>query len=129
MANNHIHFLVYKTLGDTSMMNKRASVRLATLLVASLATFAGAAASAQSKDELYVAGVSATCATCHGTQGRATNGSSVVSLAGMPAANIILQMKAFKDGSRPATVMHQLSKGYSDAQVAMIANYFAAQKK
>jgi cytochrome c553 len=47
----------------------------------------------------------------------------------MPAANIILQMKAFKDGTRPATVMHQLSKGYSDAQVAMIANYFAAQKK
>jgi cytochrome subunit of sulfide dehydrogenase len=111
------------------MMNKRLKIRLATVLVASLAAFAGATASAQSKDELYVASVSATCATCHGTLGKATDGSPVVSLAGMPAANIILQMKAFKDGSRPATVMHQLSKGYSDAQVAMIANYFAAQKK
>jgi cytochrome subunit of sulfide dehydrogenase len=111
------------------MLNKRIKNQLATILVASLAAFAGVTASAQSKDELYVAGVSATCATCHGTQGRATNGSAVVSLAGMPAANIILQMKAFKDGTRPATVMHQLSKGYSDAQVAMIANYFAAQKK
>lgn len=111
------------------MLNKRASVRLATILVAALAFFAGATASAQSKDELYVASVSATCAACHGTQGRATNGSAVVSLAGMPAANIILQMKAFKDGSRPATVMHQLSKGYSDTQVAMIASFFAAQKK
>ena len=111
------------------MMNRRIKTQLATVLVAGLAAFAGSTASAQSKDELYVASVSATCATCHGTQGNAANGSAVVSLAGMPAANIILQMKAFKDGTRPATVMHQLSKGYSDAQVAMIANYFAAQKK
>ena len=111
------------------MMNKRMKIRLATVLVASLAAFAGATASAQSKDQLYVASVAATCATCHGTLGNATSGSAVVSLAGMPAANVILQMKAFKDGTRPATVMHQLSKGYSDAQVAMIANYFAAQKK
>ena len=111
------------------MMNKQMKIRLATVLVAGLSAFAATTASAQSKDELYVASVSATCATCHGTKGAATNGSAVVSLAGMPAADIILQMKAFKDGSRPATVMHQLSKGYSDAQVAMIANYFAAQKK
>ena len=111
------------------MMNRRIKTQLATVLVAGLAVFVTATASAQSKDELYVASVSATCATCHGTQGNAANGSAVVSLAGMPAANIILQMKAFKDGTRPATVMHQLSKGYSDAQVAMIANYFASQKK
>jgi cytochrome subunit of sulfide dehydrogenase len=111
------------------MMNKRNKIRFAMVLIAALTAFVGAAASAQSKDELYVAGVSATCATCHGTQGKAADGSAVVSLAGMPAANIILQMKAFKDGTRSATVMHQLSKGYSDAQVVMIANYFAAQKK
>ncbi len=104
-------------------------MRYAIVLLAVISVFSTATASAQSKDELYVASVSATCAACHGTMGRATDGSSVVALAGMPAANIILQMKAFKDGSRPATVMHQLSKGYSDAQVAMIANYFAAQKK
>jgi cytochrome subunit of sulfide dehydrogenase len=126
MVNNHIRLLAYNTIGDSSMMNKRMKIRLATVLVAG---FAGATASAQTKDELYVASVSATCATCHGTKGNAANGSAVVSLAGIPAANIVLQMKAFKDGSRPATVMHQLSKGYSDDQVALIANYFAAQKK
>jgi cytochrome subunit of sulfide dehydrogenase len=111
------------------MMNKRMKIRLATVLVAGWAAFAGATASAQSKDQLYVASVAATCATCHGTLGNATSGSAVVSLAGMPAANLMLQMKAFKEGSRPATVMHQLSKGYSDAQIAMVADYFAAQKK
>jgi cytochrome c553 len=103
--------------------------RVAIFLIAPCTIFAGVTASAQSKDQLYIAGVAATCATCHGTLGNATSGSAVVSLAGMPAANMILQMKAFKDGSRSATVMHQLSKGYSDAQVAMIANYFAVQKK
>ena len=111
------------------MKTTRTRMRFATVLLAGFAAFATVAASAQSKDELYVASVSATCAACHGTKGNAVNGSAVVSLAGMPAANIILQMKAFKEGSRPATVMHQISKGYSDAQVAMIANYFAAQKK
>jgi cytochrome c553 len=47
----------------------------------------------------------------------------------MPAAYLVEQMKAFRSGSRPATVMHQLAKGYSDAQVETIAAYFAAQKK
>jgi cytochrome c553 len=28
-----------------------------------------------------------------------------------------------------ATIMHQLSKGYTDEQIAAIATYFAAQKR
>ena len=39
------------------------------------------------------------------------------------------QMKEFKSGARPATLMHQLAKGYSDEQIEAIAAYFAAQKK
>jgi len=38
-------------------------------------------------------------------------------------------MKAFKDGTRPATVMHQLTKGLSDAQIESIAAYFASNKR
>ena len=38
------------------------------------------------------------------------------------------QMLAFKAGSRPATVMTQLAKGYSDEQIRQLAAYFAAQK-
>ena len=110
-------------------MNKRLKIRLATVLLAGLAAFSGVTALAQSKDELYVAGAAATCAACHGTQGKAVNGSPVVSLAGLSKDDIVAQMAAFKAGTRPATVMHQLSKGYSDAQIAMIATYFAAQKK
>jgi len=85
-------------------------------------------AQAQTKDALYVKSVAATCATCHGTAGRAVEGTAMVSLAGLPKDRIVTEMKAFKSGARPATVMHQLSKGYSDAQIEHIAAYFAAQK-
>lgn len=84
---------------------------------------------AQDKEALYVRSLAATCANCHGTNGKATEGSSVISLAGMPKEYMIAQFAAFKSGARPATIMHQLSKGFSDAQVEQIAGYFAAQKK
>ncbi len=81
------------------------------------------------KEALYVKSLAATCANCHGTNGKAVEGSSVVSIAGLDKAYLVAQMKAFKAGTRPATVMHQLSKGYSDAQIETLATYFAAQKK
>ena len=84
---------------------------------------------AQDRDALYVRSLAATCANCHGTLGRAQPGSSVVSLAGLPQAAIVEQMQAFRAGTRSATIMHQLAKGYTDAQIAQIAGYFAAQPK
>jgi cytochrome c553 len=42
---------------------------------------------------------------------------------------MVEQLKAFKAGSRPATVMHQLAKGYSDAQIEAVAGWFAKQPK
>ncbi|HVK30976.1 MAG TPA: c-type cytochrome [Burkholderiaceae bacterium] len=84
---------------------------------------------AQDAKTLHLRSLAATCANCHGTQGRAVDGASVPGLAGMPASYIADQMRAFKAGTRPATVMHQLAKGYSDAQIDAVAGYFAAQKK
>jgi cytochrome subunit of sulfide dehydrogenase len=82
-----------------------------------------------SKEALYTKSLAATCANCHGTNGVVVNGSPVIGLAGLPASYITEQMKAFKAGTRPATVMHQLAKGFSDAQIEQMAAYFAAQKK
>ena len=67
------------------------------------------------------------CANCHGTQGQAQPGNE--SLAGMSKPDIVKKMQDFKLGRKPATVMHQLAKGYSDEQIDAIATYFAAQKK
>ena len=69
----------------------------------------------------------ATCANCHGTNGHAQG--AMVALAGLPKAHILTQLKAFKDGTRPATIMHQLAKGYTDEQLDLIATFFAAQKR
>ena len=90
---------------------------------------AASPALAQDARALNQRALAATCANCHGTQGQAVPNASVPGLAGLPAGYLIEQMKAFKAGTRPATVMHQLSKGYSDAQIESIAAYYAAQKK
>ena len=86
-------------------------------------------AAAQNAAALQTRALAATCANCHGTEGRAVDGASIPGLAGMPAVYMAEQMKTFKAGTRPATVMHQLAKGYSDAQIDRIAAYFAALKK
>jgi cytochrome c553 len=71
--------------------------------------------------------LAAQCAQCHGTDGRALPGAEVPGLAGLPASYIAEQMKAFRSGSRPSSVMQQLAKGFSDAQVDQLARYFASQ--
>jgi sulfide dehydrogenase cytochrome subunit len=86
-------------------------------------------AAAQDAKSLQLQSLAATCANCHGTQGRAVEGAAVPGLAGLPASYLAEQMRAFKGGTRPATVMHQLAKGYNDAQIDALAAYFAQQKK
>lgn len=103
-------------------------MRIPNLLLAAVAA-APLAALAQTPDALYVRGLAATCANCHGTNGHTASGSAVPGLAGMPREYMLRQLAAFRDGSRPATVMHQIAKGYSQAQLDQIAGYFAAQKK
>lgn len=108
------------------------SVSTKTLLVAVLAAVAGGAMG-QTVDQAsapaspHVRSMAATCAACHGTDGHAVDGESMVALAGYPRAALVAQMRAFRDGGRPATVMHQIARGYTDAQVDALAAYFAAQ--
>lgn len=80
-------------------------------------------------EQLYTRSLAATCANCHGTDGRGQPSTGVPGLAGLEAHYIQAQMAAFKSGARPATVMHQIAKGYSDAQIATLASYFAAVKR
>jgi len=88
-----------------------------------------APALAQDAATLRTKALAATCANCHGTQGRAVEGAAVPGLAGLPASYMVDQLKAFKAGTRPATVMQQLAKGFSDAQIDQIAAYYAALNK
>ncbi|MDA1118614.1 MAG: c-type cytochrome [Proteobacteria bacterium] len=71
--------------------------------------------------------LAASCAMCHGTTGYSVGGNEP--LAGMPKDELERKFKEFRSGAKPATAMHQISKGYSDGQLAQIAAFFAAQKK
>jgi sulfide dehydrogenase cytochrome subunit len=70
--------------------------------------------------------LAATCANCHGTNGVSQGGTA--SLAGMSKSELVRKLQDFKAGRTPATVMQQLAKGYTDEQIDLIADWFAAQK-
>ncbi len=106
-------------------MPLRAALALAALGVAGAAFAAGEPARpdatlAQARNW------AAACANCHGPDGRAPAGSPIPGLAGRQPDQLIAQMQAFKAGTREATVMHQIAKGYSNEQIAAIAAWFAA---
>ena len=66
------------------------------------------------------------CSGCH-PAGQSVS-TPVPRLAGRSAAEIVAQMQAFRSGHAPATVMHRIANGFSDAEVAAIAAWYAAQR-
>lgn len=95
--------------------------------VALAALLAGLTATAHAQDPNAARSLAATCFTCHGTDGRSAGGVPP-GLAGMDRNYLLQQMQDFKAGRRPATIMHQHAKGYTDEQLALIAGYFASVK-
>lgn len=96
------------------------------LLIAGLLVVGAQQARAQ-VDALQLRSWAAACANCHGTGGVAQPG--MASLAGASKDDMTKMLLDYKAGRRPATVMHQLAKGYTDEQLEQIAGYFAALKK
>ena len=94
------------------------------LAAATALTLAVPAALAQ--DANLARNLAATCANCHGTNGNARG--DMKPLAGVSAEKILAAIADFKSGNQPATIMHQVAKGYTDEQMRLIAGYFAAQQ-
>jgi cytochrome c553 len=67
------------------------------------------------------------CTGCHGQAG-AGNG-SVPKIAGYSRELFIAQWAAFRSKERPATIMHRIATGYSEAEVTQLADYFSKLKK
>ena len=88
---------------------------------------AGVAAQARAQDPAYARSLASTCFTCHGTDGRSVGGIPP-SLAGQDRNYLLQTMKDFKAGKRPATIMDQQAKGYTDKELELIADYFASVK-
>lgn len=68
-----------------------------------------------------------TCAGCHGTDG-ISGGPAMPTIAGMPANYLKTIMGEFKSGDRPSTIMGRLAKGYSEEEIALIADFFSKKK-
>ncbi|MBK7899037.1 MAG: cytochrome C [Azonexus sp.] len=94
------------------------------LLIAALTLAAGSHAA----DPQLARSLAATCANCHNTDGRAVPESGIEPLAGVDKEKLLRKLAEFKNGTKPATIMHQITKGYSDEQLELIAGYFAARK-
>jgi cytochrome c553 len=93
-----------------------------------LAVLAAAGASAADSVAPPTAGVrllAASCAACHGTDGRAVRITVIPALAGMSKDAFAAQMRAFRSGARNSTIMRQIVTGYDDAQIDALAEYFA----
>jgi len=80
---------------------------------------------AQAQDPNLARNLAATCANCHGTNGQARG--DMKPLAGLSAEKIVAMLADYKSGAQPATIMHQISKGYTDEQLKLVAAFFAAQ--
>lgn len=98
-----------------------------TMLAATGAVLAAlAAVPAQAQDPNLARNLAATCANCHGTTGNALG--DMKPLAGLTAEKILAQLADFRSGNQPATIMHQIVKGYTDDQLKLVAGWYAAQK-
>lgn len=66
-----------------------------------------------------------TCAGCHGTNG-VSQGPAVPTISGMAPAYFIDVMTSFASGDAYSTIMGRIAKGYSEDEIAAMADYFGA---
>jgi cytochrome subunit of sulfide dehydrogenase len=100
-------------------------IRKPSVLMAGLFVGLLGATSVASAQSLQIKQWAASCAACHGTDGYSEGG--MASLAGQNKDAMTKKMIDYKNGKVPgATIMHQLSKGYTDEQIEKISAYFAA---
>ena len=100
----------------------RPALWLAFALAAPLPGLASSAATSLRVQDVAV--LAASCANCHGPDGRSTGG--IPTLRGLPEAHLLQRLQAFKAGTaKDATVMTRLAKGYDDEQLKALAQWFS----
>ncbi len=70
--------------------------------------------------------LAASCANCHGTNGKATG--AVPALAGLPREAFIQKMNAYRTGPVNSTIMFRHAKGLTEAEIAGLADFFSKIK-
>jgi len=75
----------------------------------------------------YIPTLAASCAACHGQTGNSLGITPV--LAGLNSQHFISEMRALKQGTKPATVMHRHAKGLTEDEITWLAEYFSKQTR
>lgn len=69
--------------------------------------------------------LSASCAGCHGTDGKSPG--AIPDISDKKSEFIRMSLEDFRSGKRASTVMGRHAKGYSDEEILLIAEYFGKQ--
>lgn len=72
--------------------------------------------------------LAATCAACHSVNGNSTD-AQYPALAGQKPAYLIRQLEAFRSGAQTSALMKPFVEKLTDPQIAVLAYYFAGQKR
>ena len=64
-----------------------------------------------------------TCFSCHGTDGKSLG--DMPTIAGKSESFIADKLKGFKKGADDPTVMNRIAKGFTDAEIAALAKFYA----
>lgn len=92
------------------------------LFFAAVVAFApGYAAAENANAELLAGG----CVVCHGPGGESHG--HITAINTMTADKISAIMREFRDGTRANTIMGKIAKGYSDAQIDLMAKHFGTK--
>ncbi len=75
-------------------------------------------------DEPVTPLIAQACAGCHGQSGEGLG--AVPRIAGKDRAVFIATWEAFRAGEKPATIMNRIAPGYTESEVAALADYFSA---
>jgi cytochrome c553 len=78
-------------------------------------------------EPLNAAGLADACTICHGVNGYSAGG--IPSIGGLERARLIGELKAFRAGEGDPTVMSRIARGYSDAEIEALADYFGSVSK
>ena len=79
------------------------------------------------ESDLQAQAWAAACVTCHASAQRPT--SAIAPLEGRSADWIAARMRTLAQAASEGSVMGQIARGYSDAEIVRIAGWFSAQPK
>lgn len=98
--------------------------RLLAPFVLALALIHSGPAKSQQPDPIGIALLTGSCSGCHGAAGEGSGG--VPAIAGTKSRDeFVATMKAFRENQGNPTIMNRIARGYTDAEIAAMAQRFA----